>query len=252
MDRRLSRLMALAAGLAFATAALAGGTEEGFTSIFDGKTLAGWDGNPDFWSVKDGAIHGETTKEKPTKGNTFCIWRGLKDNPDWADGKLEDFELRLSFRILSGNSGVQYRSKDLGHWVVGGYQAEVCNGPTVGFLYGEQARGSLADVGKKTVLERGDDGKFVRKVTETFADPKELYKNYKPADWNEYRIVAQGNHLMQFINGKQTMDCTDNDEKGRVFSGILALQIHAGAPMIVEFKDIRVKKLSKEAPKPKE
>ena len=73
---------------------------EGFVSIFNGTDLTGWDGNPDFWSVKDGVIHGETTAEKPTKGNTFCIWRG---------GILKDFELRLSFRILSGNSGVQWQ-----------------------------------------------------------------------------------------------------------------------------------------------
>ena len=245
MGRRLSWLSGLAVLLALGAgaAAVAGEPEEGFVPIFNGKDLKDWDGNPDFWSVKDGVIHGETTQEKPTKGNTFCIWRA---------GTLDDFELRLSFRILSGNSGVQYRSKDLGNWVVGGYQAEVCNSPAVGFLYGESARGSLANVGEKTVLELGPDGKLVRKVVEKFADPKELYANYKPADWNDYRIVAQGNHLMQFINGKQTMDCVDNDEKGRVFSGILALQIHAGAPMIVEFKDIRLKKLPKEADKPKE
>jgi len=254
MGRRLGWLSVLAVLLALGTvsAAVAGEPEEGFAAIFNGKDLKDWDGNTDFWSVQDGIIHGETTKEKPTKGNTFCIWRGLKDNPTWADGKLEDFELRLSFRIQGGNSGVQYRSKDLGNWVVGGYQAEVCNSPAVGFLYGERMRGSLADVGKKTILELGPDGKLVRKVVETFADPKEAYANYKPKDWNDYRIVGQGNHLMQFINGKQTMDCTDNDEKGRVFSGILALQIHAGAPMIVEFKDIRLKKLPKEAEKPKE
>ncbi|NQT87348.1 DUF1080 domain-containing protein, partial [bacterium] len=123
--------------------------EDGFVSIFDGKTLEGWDGNPDFWTVKDGAIHGETTKEKPTKGNTFCIWRG---------GELADFELLIAFRVNSGNSGIQYRSLDVGKWVVSGYQAEVCNGKgAVGFLYHEKGRGSLCRVGQKVEIDK--DGK---------------------------------------------------------------------------------------------
>src|SRR5262245_35659542 len=91
------------------------GAEE-FRSLFNGKDLAGWDGDPKFWSVKEGAITGMTTPENPAKGNTFLIWRG---------GTLKDFELRLQFRIQGGNSGVQYRSKDLGKWVVSGYQADI-------------------------------------------------------------------------------------------------------------------------------
>ena len=77
--------------------------EAGFVQLFDGKTLTGWDGNPTFWSVVDGAIVGRTTPENPTKGNTFLIWR---------QGLLCDFELRLSWKIEGGNSGVQYRSRD--------------------------------------------------------------------------------------------------------------------------------------------
>jgi hypothetical protein len=62
---------------------------DGAVSLFNGKDLTGWDGNPKFWSVRDGAITGQTTAENPTKSNTFNIWRG---------GKLGDFELRLRFR----------------------------------------------------------------------------------------------------------------------------------------------------------
>jgi hypothetical protein len=226
-------VLTIAFGLGIATA---GEVEEGFVSCFNGKDLTGWDGNPDFWSVKEGVIHGETTKEKPTKGNTFCIWRG---------GTLEDFELRISFRIFDGNSGIQYRSKDIGNWVVAGYQAEVCNSPAVGFLYGERARGSLVQVGQKAVI--GPDAKI--EVVGQVCDPKEAWKAYKPKDWNDYRIIGRGNHLVHFLNGIQTIDLVDNDEKGRALSGILALQIHAGNPMVVEFRDIRVKKLEKEEEK---
>jgi len=149
-------VLGVVACLGVAVAGEAG--DEGFVTIFNGKDLEGWDGNPDFWSVKDGVIHGETTKEKPTRGNTFCIWRG---------GTLADFELRLSFRIQNGNSGVQYRSKDLGKWRIGGYQAEVCNGRSVGFLYGERMRGSLCRVGQKVAIETDEKNKVVKKVVPT-------------------------------------------------------------------------------------
>ena len=78
-----------------------GADDSGFKPIFKGKDLSGWDGNPKFWSVQDGAITGKTTPENPTKGNTFLIWR---------DGTVDDFELRLKFKIVGGNSGIQYRS----------------------------------------------------------------------------------------------------------------------------------------------
>ena len=233
--------------LAFAAPAVAGeADDQGFVAIFNGKDLTDWDGNPDFWSVKDGAIHGETTKEKPTKGNTFCIWRG---------GMLEDYELLITFRVNSGNSGIQHRSVDCGKWGVGGYQAEVCNSPAVGFLYDERGRGSLVNVGQKLVI--AEDGK--KEVVGKLGDSKEIYKTYKPQDWNAYRIVAQGNHIQQFLNGVPTIDLVDNQlgdpkaekpdlKKGRL-KGILALQIHAGAPMWVEFKDIKLKVLKKEEAK---
>src|ERR1051325_8453468 len=114
-------------------AAEAGGE---FKSIFNGKDLTGWDGNPKFWSVKDGAITGQTTDDNKTAGNTFLIWK---------DGTVDDFELRLSYKIVGGNSGIQYRSKDLGEWVVGGYQGDFEAGDTYsGILYEERGRGILA------------------------------------------------------------------------------------------------------------
>src|SRR4051794_40356310 len=78
--------------------------ETGFVSLFDGKTLDKWDGDPKLWSVKDGVITGQTTKENPTHGNTFLIYKG---------GEPADFELRLKMRYETGNTGVQFRSKHL-------------------------------------------------------------------------------------------------------------------------------------------
>lgn len=211
--------------------------------IFNGKDLSGWDGDPRLWSVKDGVIHGETTRENPARGNTFLIWR---------DGKLKDFELKLKFRIQNGNSGVQYRSKEVDKWVISGYQAEVENNPgKVGFLYHEKGRGWLTNVGDFMVID--EDGK--KEVVSKVSDVEELKKvgYYREKDWNEYRIIAQGNHLVHYLNGYQTIELIDNDSitnpndpkdrKGAAREGLLALQIHAGPPMVVEFKDIRIRNL---------
>jgi len=206
--------------------------------LFNGKDLEGWDGNMKLWSVKDGVVRGETTKENNTKGNTFLIWKG---------GTLEDFELRLSFRIKGGNSGIQYRSKRVekdaaNDWVVSGYQAEVEDTPgKVGFLYHERGRGYLCNVGEK--VEIGEDGK--PKVVGKLGEKAEIGKTYKKSDWNDYVIIGKGNHLQHFLNGIQTVDVVDNDPKNGALSGILALQIHAGPPMLVEFKDVRLKQLEK-------
>src|SRR5512143_3452495 len=123
--------------------------EQGFQSLFNGTDLTGWDGNPKLWSVKEGAITGQTTAENPAKGNTFLIW---------TNGTVGDFELRCSFRLVPGdsqgfaNSGIQYRSKvvDPANWVVGGYQADMEAGPTyTGILYEERmTRGIMAARGE--------------------------------------------------------------------------------------------------------
>src|SRR5262249_54367672 len=171
----------------------------------------------------------ETTKEAPAKGNTFLIWK---------DGTLKDFDLRLTFRIKTGNSGVQFRSKHLpfkdtdeNKWIVSGYQAEVEDTPgKVGFLYHEKGRGSLCNVGDKVVI--GEDGKINKEVSK-LGEKDAIARTYKKSDWNDYVIIAKGNHIQMWLNGIQTVDVTDNDPKGRALEGILALQIHAGAPMLV-------------------
>jgi hypothetical protein len=209
-------------------------------TLFNGKDLSGWDGDMRLWSWKDGVVHGETTPEKVAKDNTFLIWK---------DGVVADFELRLSFKIspTPANSGVQYRAKHLDYkpgdenkWIISGYQAEVEDTPgKVGFLYHEKGRAYLCNVGEKT--EIGDDGK--PKVVGKLGDQEAIGKTYKKGDWNDYVIIAKGSHLRHYLNGWQTIDVIDNDPKGSAASGKLALQIHAGKPMVVEFKNVRLKEL---------
>lgn len=207
--------------------------EEAFMSIFDGKSLEGWDGNPKFWSVKDGAITGTTTKENPTIGNTFIIWRG---------DDVSDFELRLQFKIVGGNSGIQYRSEDKGNWVVGGYQADFEAGSTYsGILYEERGRGILAQRGQVTEIHPGDKPKI--NVIANIGDTKVINEVIKKEDWNDYKIIANGNQFMHIINDRMTCQVIDHDEAKGAKSGVLALQLHAGPPMTVQFKDIRIRPL---------
>jgi len=211
--------------------------------IFNGKDLTGWDGNPRLWSVKDGVIRGQTTPENPTRSNTFLVWRG---------GKPKDFELKLKFRIQDGNSGVQYRSKEVGKWVIAGYQAEIINKPgQVGFLYHERGRGWLVSVGDIMVIDETGKKQVIGNVSDVDALIKAGY--YKEKDWNEYHIIAQGNHIEQYLNGYPMIELIDNDRvidpqnpkdtKGAAREGLLALQLHVGPPMLVEFKDVRIKQL---------
>jgi len=206
-------------------------------SLFDGKSLDNWDGDPKFWSVQDGAITGITTKDNPTKGNTFIIYKG---------DKMKDFELNMKFKIIGGNSGIQYRSFKLegknDGWRIGGYQADFESGDRYsGICYGEKFRGILSLRGDKTTLTR-KGGKLVKKV-ENFGDTKEIGKAVKKEQWNEYKIVAKGFHFTHWINGVKTTELLDNDEDQRRDSGLLALQLHAGPPMKVQFKDITIKYL---------
>jgi len=209
-------------------------------SIFNGKDLKGWKGLEGFWSVKDGAITGQTTKEKPAKGNTFLIWQ---------DGEVGDFELTCKYKIVDandkaegfGNSGIQYRSKIINPegFVVGGYQADFEVGKTYsGILYEEQGRGILAQRGQKVVIKEGEaPNKPKIEVTGETGKTDEIQAAIKPADWNVYKIVAKGGHLQHFINGRLTVDVTDQTAIGAK-KGILALQLHAGDPMTVQFKEI--------------
>ena len=234
---------AVTVGAAVAAEPVWAPAESRMTPIFNGKDLTGWDGDPRLWSVKDGAIRGETTPEKAAKGNTFLIWK---------DGVTKDFELRLSFRCnASNNSGIQYRSKRIdvkpeeqNQWRVRGYQHEIRNEvkmPNVsGFIYDEGGkRKRICLAGEKAVW--GADG--VKKVESQLLTQEEFAALMKVDQWNDVVIIAKGNRIQHFLNGRQILDFTDNDPQLALREGILALQLHAGKPMWAEYKDIRIKEL---------
>ena len=217
----------------------------GFQSLFNGTDLTGWEGLPQFWSVKDGAITGQTTKETPAQRNTFLVWKG---------GDVGDFELRLSYKLTPNgnngfaNSGIQYRSKlvDPNYFVVSGYQADMEAGKNFsGILYEEGARGILAQRGQKVVIKAdpNDPNRYNIEVIGTLGDSNEIQSRIKQNDWNDYVVIVKGNHLQHFINGLPTVDVTDEQTSKAAKSGIMALQLHAGDPMTAQFKNIRMKSL---------
>jgi len=213
--------------------ALAMDDHTGFESIFDGKSLKGWDGDPTFWRVQDGEIIGESTPEKPVKVNTFLIWRG---------GQPKDFELKLEYRINSTNSGVQYRSvelTDVGKWVMKGYQADIdfANQYT-GQLYEERGRGFLAMRGQMTRIQSDK-----RLVVANLRTGEELKGLIKANDWNQFHIIARGNVLTHILNGHLMAEAVDDDTPNRAMGGLVGFQLHMGAPMKVEFRNIWLKNL---------
>jgi hypothetical protein len=227
----------------------------GFRDIFDGKTLAGWDGDPALWRAEGGAIVGETTAAAPVKQNSFVIWRG---------GEPADFELKLEFRINSTNSGVQYRSVqvppggDIGRWVLKGYQADIdYNNQYTGMLYEERGRAFLAPRGTFGYVGTnqpapGQRGQPAAPGT-TPAGPRGqlgLLENgdalkafIKQDDWNQFHVIARGHMLVHVLNGHVMALFLDDDPVGRSAKGLIGLQIHEGPPMKVEFRNIWLKTL---------
>ena len=233
----LAGLMSMAADKCPMTAP----AESEMKSLFNGKDMTGWDGDTTLWKVKDGVIRGETTPEVKAKGNTFLICE---------QGTFKDFELRLSYRLnASNNSGIQYRSKKIENaknkWTVRGYQHEIRNQNTFpnvsGFIYSEGGivgRGRVCLCGEKAV--RSADNK--KTITDTLIDNAGYKKLFKLDGWNDVVIIAKGNHLRHYLNGRKVLDYTDNGSDARK-EGILALQLHAGKPMWVEYKNVRIKEL---------
>ena len=203
--------------------------EDGFRPLFNGKDLAGWDGNPGLWSVQDGAITGKTTGPAQLKYNQFLIWRG---------GKVKNFELRLKVKHQGNNTGVQYRSRELpenGTWSIGGYQCDMHpNPPYNAMVYDERGRGIITQNGQRVVIDPSGQ-KWV-------TDEHEPVK-VDPSEWHDYTIIANGNHLIHQIDGKVTIDLTDHEEKARSLEGLLAFQIHQGPAMTVQIKDVMIKDL---------
>jgi hypothetical protein len=206
-------------------------------SLFDGKSLAGWK-SPDmsYWSVQDGAITAIASDENPAKKNQFLVWQG---------GEIDDFVLKLKFRVDGGpkaNSGVQVRSQvqEDGHAI--GYQVDISQpeAPWLGAVYDEHGRKMLAARGEKTIVKA--DGSFEKSsVTES---AQQAIESYTAKEWNQYEIRGEGNRITVKLNDHVTAEVIDNQEEERELSGILALQLHSGPPMKVQFKDIKLRKLA--------
>jgi hypothetical protein len=214
---------------AFTLLAVAGLATAEDKQLFNGKDLTGWEGNMDLWSVKDGLLTGTTPADPANPGkstlkhNTFLIWRG---------GVVGDFEMTFKYRIVAGNSGVQYRSKELPKGemgpIISGYQADFEAGKTYsGILYEERARGILALRGQKVVIKEGDkvttgkDGKEKKapniEVTGTVGESDVIQAAIKAEDWNDYKIVAKGGHLQHFI--KRLLGIYDHQSRHQLGDG---------------------------------
>jgi hypothetical protein len=213
----------------------------GFRSIFDGSTLSGWDGDPTFWRAENGTIVGQSTAEHPITQNTFLIWRG---------GEPADFDLKVEYRINATNSGVQYRSvqlseggaQNIGKWVLKGYQADIdyANQYT-GQLYEERGRGFLALRGSFGYF--GPDAAGPRGPLAALENSDALKGIIKPDDWNQLEILARGNVLIHVLNGHVSALFVDDDTSARAAKGWLGFQLHMGAPMKVEFRNVYLKTL---------
>ena len=215
---------------------------EGFTQIFDGASMKGWDGDAKFWRVESGAIVGETTAENKLTENTFVIWRG---------GEPADFELKLEYRINATNSGIQVRSSYVppgtdadgivqGKWVLKGYQADIdiANRYT-GQIYEERGRRFLAMRGQFSYIPEGGGPKVVGALQTTPDALQEIIK--KHPEWNQVHIIARGNMITEILNGHVTSVLVDDDTKGRALKGLIGFQVHTGDPMKVEFKNVWLK-----------
>lgn len=208
--------------------------DSGFVSIFDGKTLNGWDGDTRFWRVENGAIVGESTPSNVVAQNNFLIWRG---------GVLGDFELKLEFRMNGTNSGIQYRSTEMpevGKWVLKGYQADIdFTENYLGNVHDERGRGVMSRRGEVTRIVEGP--KF--KVVGTIADSTLLRGVMNVNGWNQYHIIARGPVLLQFINGQLMAVAIDEDTKRATAEGVLGFQMHTGPPFRIEFRQVLFRKL---------
>lgn len=226
--------------------------EDDFVKIFDGKTLANWKGDFNYWRVENGNLIGEVTPETLLKSNTFIIWQG---------GQPDDFELKLEFKIAqAGNSGINYRSEliDTIPHALRGYQADI-DGEIryTGQNYEEKKRATLAYRGEKVHIRSQDNPDVPgslranvkknswrsREVVGSLGESDFLKTKIKSEDWNEVHLIVQGNRLKHYVNEVLMSDVTDNDSINRKLKGYLGVQVHVGPPMKVEYRNIRLKTL---------
>jgi hypothetical protein len=225
----------------------------GFKTIFDGKTLKDWDGDPQYWRVEDGAIVGETTDKILPKYNSFIIWRG---------GQPADFEIKLEYRISAmGNSALQYRSSELPgvKWVLRGYQADIDGAEWGKRFYEKFAKPKGLELRRVTAQnyeERGrtflalpgqlayvGSGKTQRAIA-SLGNTEDLAGSISD-DWNRLYLIVRGEQMIHILNDRVMSIVIDDDKANRRMEGYLGMQIHVGPAMKAEFRNIRLKTLSR-------
>lgn len=203
--------------------------EQGFVSMFNGCDLTGWEGKPGGWWVEDGAITSESTPDNPCIKHHYLFWRG---------GQPANFVMRFKYKIVGGNSGLQFRSREVPPWDTNGYQADIEAGQQWSGALFQHQRGGVAMRGEKVVI--AEDG--TREVTK-IGDAAELQKHIKANDWNQYEVTARGPEVILKINGIVMSHAIDRDARWACRQGVIALQMHPGPPMRVQFKDLQIKLL---------
>ena len=207
---------------------------DGSVNLLDGNILRTWDGNPDYWSEEDEVMTGVT--DGSLKMNRFISWKG---------STVRNFDLRVKVKISAGgNSGIQYRGQmapDLGLDVVTGYQADVvANNPNYnGMLYEEKGRRILSHTGEKVIVDSEGQPWIVGTMP---------VKEFTPGEWHDYRVLVRGNHHQHWIDNHPTADLLDFDEEGCSLDGVLAVQVHVGPEMIIQYKDFKIKHLPDDLP----
>ena len=202
--------------------------QDGFVPLFNGKDLTGWEGDPKLWSVTDGTITGNNPAPDAMPHNSFLIWRA---------GTVKDFELRATIRITGdNNTGIQYRSRllpEVSPYAITGYQCDIH--PAIehtGMTYEEKGRGIFGLNGQTIILDPHAQRWLLAEHTPIKVDVSQ---------WQEYTIIAKGNHLTHKINNQITSELIDCDNRRRALEGLLAIQLHRGNPNTVHIKDIRLK-----------
>jgi hypothetical protein len=226
------------------------GNEPGLIDLFDGKTLAGWEGDSTYWRVENGLLVGEVTPATLLRRNSFLIWRR---------GSVADFELKVIYRVsLNGNSGINYRSEEIKgvRYALRGYQADLDGAQLyTGSNYEEGGRTTLAPRGSRVALPTvagsgaaSDLSPYIKNNVWTKAervaslgDPDILTARIKQDDWNEYHLVVRGSRLQHYVNGVLMSEVVDGDSANRKLEGLLGVQVHVGPPMKIEYRSIRLK-----------
>ncbi|HBJ85406.1 MAG TPA: acetylglucosamine-6-sulfatase [Verrucomicrobiales bacterium] len=202
---------------------------DGFVNLLNGRNLNGWDGDPQYWSFKDGALTGVT--DGSLKMNRFITWTG---------STIRNFDLRVKVKVTAGgNSGLQYRGTsrpDLGLDIVTGYQCDVVadNPGYNGMLYEERGRRILSHTGEKVIVAPDGQPWIIGQME---------VRQFAADEWHDYRVLVRGNHHQHWIDGHPTADLIDFDEKDRALEGVLAVQVHVGPAMTIQYKDFKIKHL---------